>query len=150
MIAVVDASVFNKLFLDEADRAQAHDFFHWSIEYDISLLAPHLLLYEALSAALHYNQPFERVAYLLKSQRNYQLQLIEPDAAVLASAYKIATHGHPKSGYPSLTDSLYHALAIETGGTLVTADRRHLEKTKAFGHAILLSDWEILTQENTQ
>jgi len=32
-------------------------------------------------------------------------------------------------------------MAIERGGTFVTADRKHVEKTRAFGSVQLLSDW---------
>ena len=50
--------------------------------------------------------------------------------------------GHPKSGFPSLYNSCYHALAIERDMTFITADKRHKTKTKVFGHILLLNEWK--------
>lgn len=41
-------------------------------------------------------------------------------------------------------DTLYHAVAIETGSTLVTADERYVAKAHAIGHLSLLSNFEPL------
>lgn len=138
---VVDASVFNKLFLDEPDRPQAAALFRHAIEYGIALIAPSLLLYEALPVALHYDVSFRRVHELLDAQRSAGMQLVEPSLPVLERAWEIARHGSKATGHPSLQDSIYHALAIETGATLVTADQRHFRKTNHFGYIQLLEDW---------
>ena len=142
---VVDASVFNKLFLDEPDRPQAQALFRHAIENDISLIAPQLLLYEVLSTALHYEVPFGEVYELLAAQRAASMHLVEPSLAVMDRAQDIATSGSAKAGYPALEDSLYHALALEMGGLFVTADRKHVAKTKEFGGIQLLSDWQPQT-----
>ncbi len=39
--------------------------------------------------------------------------------------------GDARSGHPSLQDAIYHALALELGGTLVTADRKYVEKRRS-------------------
>ena len=57
---------------------------------------------------------------------------------------KIASTGHEKSGFPSIYDSIYHALAIHEKAVFLTADKRHYEKSKSFGHICLLKDWENL------
>jgi predicted nucleic acid-binding protein len=44
-------------------------------------------------------------------------------------------------------DSIYHALAIVEDGVFVTADNRHFEKVKNFGHIALLKDWETIFAE---
>jgi len=49
--------------------------------------------------------------------------------------------GNAKAGYPALQDSIYHALALEGGGTFVTADKKHLIKTKSFCAVQLLEEW---------
>lgn len=138
---VVDASVFNKLFLDEPDRPQAVALFRHAIQNDVDLIAPNLLLYEALSVALHYQLDVRRVYQLLDLQREAGMQLVEPPLHVLEKAFAIARHGDRRVGYPSLQDSIYHALAIELDATFVTADERHLRKAERFGHIRLLKDW---------
>jgi len=139
---IVDASVFNKLFLNEPDRSQAQAMFTHAIQYDVPLIAPHILLYEALAAALHVQISFETVHKMLTIQRRAGMRLVDLPAEVLEIAQTITTNGNKKSGYPSLQDSLYHALAIHTDGQFVTADRKHFAKTKEFGHITLLSDWK--------
>jgi predicted nucleic acid-binding protein len=139
---VVDASVFNKLFLDEPDRPQAQALFRHAIEQDIPLLAPQLLLYEVLSTALHYLVPFAEVHDLLALQRAAGMRLVEPSLAVIKRAHGIATSGNAKAGHPALEDSLFHALALELGGIFVTADKKHVSKTKSFGGVQLLADWK--------
>ncbi len=139
---VVDASVFNKLFLDEPDRPQAQALFRYAIRNDVQLMAPSLLLYEALSVALHYEVPFEVVHALLDAQRRAGFTLIEPHLALLKRAEEITKSGNPKAGHPALQDAIYHALALETDGTLVTADRKYAAKTGKFGGLVTLSDWQ--------
>jgi predicted nucleic acid-binding protein len=58
----------------------------------------------------------------------------------MKKAIDITQQGHPQSGYPSIYDSVFHAMAICNDATLVTADRRHYEKTKQLGHIIQLKD----------
>jgi predicted nucleic acid-binding protein len=40
-------------------------------------------------------------------------------------------------------DASYHALAIHTGGTFLTADVAYVKKTSAAGHVVELKDWHI-------
>ncbi len=41
-------------------------------------------------------------------------------------------------------DSIYHAMAINRHTTFVTADNRHIAKTKQLGSILLLNDWQTL------
>ena len=41
-----------------------------------------------------------------------------------------------------LFDTLYHAVALETGATLVTADDRYFAKARSQGHIVLLRDFQ--------
>jgi len=138
MTFVIDASVFNKLFLKEADSYQARGLFRHSIVNDIKLIAPGLLLYESLSVALHYGIEFSVVHKLLMLQRAAGMRLIEPSISTLETAHKIARYGDRKSGYPALQDSVYHALAIKKKAVFVTADRRHFLKARRFGYIEML------------
>lgn len=57
---VVDASVFAKLFLDEPDRPEAEALFAHVAERDVELVAPSLIVYEALPIGLRHAVPFKR------------------------------------------------------------------------------------------
>ena len=139
---VIDASVFNKLFLDEPDAILARQLFVHALETGEAMAAPDLLPYEALAVALHYGVPFAQVTDLLDKLQAAGFQLSPPTAAMFALAHEIATSGSAKSGHPALYDSVYHAMALELGGTFVTADRRHASKAARFGHVTLLEDWK--------
>jgi predicted nucleic acid-binding protein len=41
-----------------------------------------------------------------------------------------------------LFDTLYHAVALETGATLVTADDRYFAKARGEGGVVMLSDFQ--------
>ena len=140
---VVDASVFNKLFLNEPDKPEAIALFRHALESGRQIVAPSLLLYESLSAALHYAVPFEDVHRLPAVQRSAGMRLLEPDLATILTAQRMATDGSPKAGYPSLQDSIYHAMAIELGAVFVTADKRHVSKTAHYGHVAMLTEQKV-------
>ncbi|OHV67728.1 PIN domain-containing protein [Mesorhizobium sp. LCM 4577] len=138
---IVDASIFIKLFRDEDDSEQARNLFAKNIADGRAMAAPSILLYEALSAALHYEQSFVIVAKLIAGLREGGFELLEPDMDELAKTQEMATQLSPAGGYPTLNDCVYHAIAINRAGTLVTADRRHFAKTKHLGRITLLADW---------
>ena len=141
MTLIVDANVIGKLFLDEDDYPVARAFVGAIAERRTKLFAPTILSTEVFGIAIHNGLEFDIPARVLQQLEAATLHLIEPNMTLWQRAYAIAQTGHPKSGYPSLQDSLYHALAIETGGTFITADKRHLAKTKNLGHAVHLHDW---------
>lgn len=41
-----------------------------------------------------------------------------------------------------LFDTLYHAVALEFGATLISADRRYYRKARHLGQIVYLADWE--------
>ena len=140
-LIVVDASVFNKLFLDEPDRDLALGFFRHVLAEAIPFGAPELLKLEACQCALHYDQPFSNALALLERYTAGGFEWINLTDAHWIKAEELARTGNPKAGYPTLIDSLYHAAAILAGGTFLTSDRRHLAKAAGFGHVTLLADW---------
>lgn len=140
---VVDASVFNKLYLDEHDSNQARDLFTAVLERGIEVTAPQLLTYEVLATALHYGVTFKVVLDILGALRAAGMRLVEPDLAVLERAQTMASSGIKRSDCPQLQDCIYHALAIETGGVFLTADEKHFNKTKHYGNIALLRDYRI-------
>jgi len=69
------------------------------------------------------------------------LEIVELDEKTILKAIDICVHGHEKSVFPSFYDASYHALAISNECQFITADKRHVAKTKNFGHVTLLQDW---------
>ena len=68
------------------------------------------------------------------------ISIIVPNSKVRMKAIEIARTGNSKSGYPELTDSLYHALAIINEAVFITNDKKHISKVKNFGSIMSLSD----------
>jgi predicted nucleic acid-binding protein len=112
-------------------------------ENDRHILAP-TLFYEILASAIYTKVDIVKVYALLEKQQKINLKLVEPDFASLQTAKAITDTGHPKSGYPSFYDAVYHALAINHDCKFITADVKHYEKTKRLGYIVLLSDWKKL------
>ncbi|MCF6290639.1 MAG: type II toxin-antitoxin system VapC family toxin [Desulfobacterales bacterium] len=135
---IVDSSVFNKLYLKEDGREEALYLFEQAARGNLTLLAPNLLRYEVIATAQYYRLPIDSIVQLLEKQTRYNLNLIEPTKEQWNRAIDIIKIGHPKSGYPSIYDSIFHAIAIIEDGTLVTADRKHLEKKRQEEHIIML------------
>ncbi len=105
MTLVVDASVFNKLFLQEADTPIAAAFFRATLNQDLALLAPTLLRQEMCSTALYYGINFSVPLLVLNTYLEVNLSLVEPVDDVWLLAEKITRSGNKKSGYPTLQDT---------------------------------------------
>lgn len=43
----------------------------------------------------------------------------------------------------TFADAAYHVLALRTGGTLLTADRRYVKKASGKRQVTLLPDWSV-------
>lgn len=139
---VLDASVLIKLFKEEEDSALARNLVNHILQRNQPLLAPTIILYEALSSALHVGHPFEGVAALFDRLKMLGLRVEEPTRAELNRAEEIATTQVPGGGFPTLFDSIYHAMAIERDGTFVTADLKHVENTRHLGNVLALTEWQ--------
>ncbi|WP_349362454.1 MAG: type II toxin-antitoxin system VapC family toxin [Roseitalea porphyridii] len=134
---VTDTSVFNKLFLQEPDRELAVALFDTALRDQTPLLAPDLIVHEALAVALHYEVPSHVVFDLLEPFIDAGMRLLRPTRAVAGRAFAMAQG----EGRPSLQDCIYHAVALVEGGTFVTADERHVRKTAHHGSVALLREW---------
>ena len=144
MTIIVDANIIGKLFLEETDSATARGFLAMVVQHKTPLYAPALLAFEVYAIGIHHGLEVNIPQITMNKLTSAVLTLIEPNAALWQRAYAMAQTGNKKAGYPSLQDCLYHALAIETGGVFITADKRHLAKTASFGHAVHLHDWQGL------
>jgi len=138
---VVDANVFAKLFIEEADSDQAKNFMKHCVQHEISLLVPSLFTYEILQIATYYAYPLPKALGIIDDYKAFNLSVIELNIEQWELAGTITQSGHKQSGYPSLYDSCYHSLAIKNDCLFVTADKRHAAKTESFGHLLLLKDW---------
>lgn len=141
-LTIVDASVFNKLFLDEPDRPQALKFFQHMLSEGLPFGAPEYLKLEACQCALHFGYDFSVPLTLLDTYAEGGFVWVALDQRHWAVAEELSNDGGRRAGYPSLLDSLYHASAIVADGTFLTADARHVKKTAQHGHITLLSEWK--------
>ena len=136
---VIDSSVFNKLYLDEADRDKAQQLFIQAAAGEVILLAPDLLYLEVVNTAQRCGVPVNSVVDLLEAQQ-YLLDMRAVNDTERKKAIEIMGSGHVKSGYPSIYDALFHAMALCNEGVFITADKRHYAKTQKLGSICLLSD----------
>jgi predicted nucleic acid-binding protein len=140
-LIVVDASILVKLFKQEDDSAKARTVIDRLLRGDEAYLAPTLVLYEVLSAALHVDYPFAKVGEFFEKLRINGLDIEEPTTDELILAQKIASTAAPSGGYPALFDSIYHAMAMARGAIFLTTDERHTAKAGHLGSVQLLSVW---------
>lgn len=147
-LIVVDANIFAKLLFAEPDSAEARMFFKCCAKTNTKLIVPELFKYEIAQIARYYQHPLHKTLDIFAAHEQSILTTISPRREVWLLAEKIASDGHEKSGFPSIYDSIYQALAIDSNATFLTADKRHYEKAKKHGHIILLSEWESLFLNN--
>ena len=141
---VIDTSVFMKLFLEEDDSDKAVAFFIRANDNNDALLIPALFQSEFVSVVKNQNIHFESAYDLLEEYLATSMTQLDDSRAVLNKALEITKHEYSKSGFPSVYDSIYHALAILNHCDFITADRRHYEKTKGLGNIQLLANMEVV------
>ena len=137
MTLVVDASVALKWFFDdredESNVVEATRILETFASGDVRLVAPVHFRAE-VCAVLARETPD---AMRRQMRRLFDLSIpVRDDALVLARAMRLSNElGH------HLFDTLYHALALEEEGTLVTADERYASKARDRGGIVTLSGW---------
>ena len=141
---VIDANILIKLFRLESDTEIAQNCLTYIVENDITVIAPQLLITEAMNVCISQGIDREILLNFFDAQLQNRLQITDLDISILRKASEISQKGSPKSGYPCFNDSIYHAIAIENEITMITADKRHFLKTEEFGHIKMLKDWEDL------
>ena len=150
-IIVPDACVFTKLFYDEPDSSKARAFFEYCVRVDTRLVVPDLFKYEIAQTSRYVDHALNDTLDLFDAHTRAIMTISSPERETWLLAEDITKKGNEKSGFPSMYDSIYHALAISLDGTFLTADKKHYAKAKDYGHITLLNDWESLftgTQEN--
>jgi predicted nucleic acid-binding protein len=122
LIYVVDASVVLKWFLREPDSAAADLLLEKSLNDEVELLAPDLILVETASAlwkrVMVRKEMFADEATLIhRDLVTLPISLIASEALADAALQIALRHKH------SVYDAIYCALAIERHCDFVTADR---------------------------
>jgi predicted nucleic acid-binding protein len=138
MIAVLDASVVVKwLFPDPAREPHA--------EHALSVLEairtgrieplqpPHWLA-EVMAVTARLNATIADSAVDLLDAMEFRV-MHEPGIYKRAVDLAARLNQH-------LFDTLYHAVAIETGATLITADRKYYNKAQRVGQIMFLAEWD--------
>ena len=143
-MVVPDANVFAKLFHREADSNEARMFFKVCATTNTKQFVPELFKYEIAQITRNYQESLTKTLNVFFAHEQSILRVLPPDRETWLLAEKISHDGHEKSGYPSIYDSIYHAMAIKLDATFLTADKRHYAKTKQHGHIKLLEDWESI------
>ncbi|SLM32980.1 conserved hypothetical protein [Desulfamplus magnetovallimortis] len=142
---VLDANVFLEYIFNRSLQDKAKQIIQDAILEKIQLMVPSLLLDEITEVLCGNMDNIEYVAlhlqYIEKIAKSEVLNIIVPNTKIRMKAVELARTGNKKSGYPELTDCLYHALAIINDAIFVTNDKRHIAKVKRFGHIAKLSDY---------
>ncbi len=146
---IVDANVIIKTFIDEPDSQIALDFLEACVTNYASLKAPHLLQYEIAQIVSRKGIDIGVCRDFLEDTVEKVVEQSTPRREAWQVAEKIVKTGHQKSGYPSMYDSIYHAMAIVADGTFVTADHHRYEKAENYGHIVLLKNWDAVFREET-
>ena len=145
-IIVPDANVFLEMIYGRQLQATVRQLISHAIANEIQLVAPSLLLdeiTEVLCGNLDNLQKVQQhLLYIEQLINKKVLLVVVPSLAIRMKAIEIARTGNPKSGYPELSDSLYHALAIVNDAIFVTNDFKHVAKVNRFGHVEKLANYQ--------
>ena len=140
---VLDANIAVKILHDEHDSSDAQNLLRACAIQNLSVLVPEHFLYELINVCQRLSIETAQVLKFFEAMEGSILNVVSPDYAAWILAEKIALEGHPKMGFPSMYDSIYHAIAIRAKAVFVTADKRHFVKTERFSHICLLKDWKM-------
>ncbi len=143
---VLDANVFLEYIYDRPLQEKAKSIIKDAILERIDILLPSLVLDEITEVLCGNINDIDVVEshlrYIERLIKAGVLKIVVPNTDVRMKAVEIARTGHRKSGYPELTDCLYHSLAILNNATFITNDKRHISKVKSFGCIKELSEYE--------
>ncbi len=142
---VPDANVFLEYIYDRPLRNRSKQILQDAILNKIQIIVPSLLLDEITEVLCGNVNNLDEVQghlrYLETLAKQEVLHIVIPNSAVRMKAIEIARTGNPKSGYPEITDCLYHALAILNDAVFITNDKKHISKVQSYGHIQQLSKY---------
>ena len=99
-------------------------------------------MYETVTTCEVNRYPISEVCDFFTALMATSIRLLALDQTIIQKTLAMTEQGHAKSSFPTFSDSLYHAIAIQENALFITADRRHYEKTKHLGSIELLSQLE--------
>ena len=137
---VLDASVFLKIFKDEHDSSRTKELLARLAKSITPILAPAVVVNETLHACERDKLDVETACRFFKELMAFNLSFVPLTGALIDKTWAITKDGHEKSGYPTFSDSMYHAIAITEDALFITADKRHYEKTSQLGNIELLGN----------
>ena len=142
---VLDANVFLEYIYAGPLQNKAKQLLQDAILEQIQILVPSLVLDEITEVLCGNLDNLEQVQwhlrYIEKLAKQEVLHIVVPNSDVRMRAIELAGSGNKKSGFPELTDCLYHALAILNDAVFITNDKKHICKVKKFGHIQELSNY---------
>lgn len=137
---VLDANIYVKLFKKEIDSQQAINLLNKLVKEGITIVGPSVVVNETINTCEMYKQDIKEVCDFFRALIDSNINFVELDSSLIQKTLEITQQGHPKSGYPTFSDSMYQAIAIREDALFITADRRHYEKTKRLGNINLFSN----------
>ena len=138
---ILDASIAVKILHTEPDSENARELLEKCILENREILVPEHFLYEVMNVCQRLSIEAINALTLFDAMKESIVTVMTPQRETWLLAEKISRAGHQKSGFPTMYDSIYHALAVETNGIFVTSDQRHFAKTQHFYHICLLKHW---------
>jgi len=135
---VLDANIFLKVFKEEHDSSHAKDLLKNLVKSITPILEPPIVVNETIHTCERDKLDVEAACYLFKGLIELNLNFVSLTGELIDKTLAITKEGHEKSGYPTFSDSMYHAIAIKEDALFITADKRHYEKTKHLGNIELL------------
>lgn len=135
---VLDANIFLKIFKEEHDSNRAKELLSRLAKSITPILAPAVVVNETLHACERDGLDVETTCHFFKELMAFNLSFVPLTGALIDKTLAITKNGHEKSGYPTFSDSMYHAIAITEDALFITADKRHYEKTRHLGNIELL------------
>ena len=134
-MAVIDASVALKWFIDEPDSSLALSLRDAHIHHrQEPLAAPDLLIYEVANVLLHNPRYTDNdVSRAVRTLYDLQIELIVPTENLIHESIRLATR-HKLTFY----DALYVGLAHQVGMELITADRQLVQRVKQLSFVRML------------
>ena len=143
---VLDANVFLEYIYNRPLQDKAKQILRDAIVEQIQIMVPSLVMDEITEVLCgnmdNISDVESHLKYIEKMAESGALNIIVPNSKTRMKAIELARTGNRNSGYPELTDCLYHALAIMNHAVFITNDKKHIAKARHFGHISGLSDYE--------
>lgn len=138
----LDANIFIKMFKAENDSKTAIELIQHTLEQNYKIIVPAVMVNEVMTTLeYHKIDTSNFMALVTRLIKNKNMVLVSSSLEVINKTLEITKQGHIKSGFPTFNDSMFHAVALLSNTVFITADKRHLSKTKNIGKIAILNDW---------